>query len=66
MSIDDVANKIEWEGGIISALEYGIHADDIEDEELANLWEQLEQAYNPVHKLIILIEDFLGEHSEVL
>ena len=39
-----LANAIDWEGGLDSALHYGIRADEIDPEEteLIRLWEHLE------------------------
>lgn len=37
-------HKIEWEGGVLDALQYGIHASDIDDPELRALWAELEAA----------------------
>ncbi len=35
---DDVAAKVEWEGGLFDAMEYGIDVDDMPDEELRIAW----------------------------
>lgn len=43
MSLVDVANKVENEGGIWDALSWGIRASDIADEKLAILWKKLEE-----------------------
>lgn len=45
LSAEALAQKIRWEGGLWSALEYGIHAADIEDPEIADLWARLEVRY---------------------
>lgn len=44
---ESVAAKIEWEGGIAAALDYGIHAGDMPegDTALAAAWQRLEAAY---------------------
>lgn len=47
-----LAQKVRWEGGLWSALEYGITADDIADPELAKLWARLEQSYREIAPLI--------------
>lgn len=55
-----LAQKIRWEGGLIGALSYGIHADDIEDPELARLWAELERLYNELEPLLEAVGDRLG------
>lgn len=47
-----LAQKIRWEGGLWSALEYGIKPDDIADPELAALWRDLEKGYRAMAPLI--------------
>lgn len=46
-SRQDLANKIDWEGGIPSALSYGIDALSMPegDEELRAAWEQLDEVW---------------------
>ena len=34
MTAKDLANKVHWEGGVVSALEYGIRSDEIDDPEV--------------------------------
>lgn len=47
-----LAQKVRWEGGLWSALEYGITADDIANPELAALWARLERSYHEIAPLI--------------
>lgn len=47
-----LAQKIRWEGGLWSALEYGLQSEDIADPELAALWARLEQGYREMAPLI--------------
>jgi hypothetical protein len=55
-----LALKVEWEGGVLAALEYGIRATDIEDAEIRVAWETVERAYRAltplVDRLRILLE----------
>ena len=46
-SREAVAGKIEWEGGIFEALDYGIKTEDMPegDTELAEAWRELSAAY---------------------
>jgi hypothetical protein len=54
MKMDEsaLAQKIRWEGGLWSALEYGIQARDIADPELAALWARLERGFSEMAPLI--------------
>ena len=47
MTEEEFANKIEWEGGIIGALEYGLRAKDLADRnsELYTAWKDLQQIW---------------------
>jgi hypothetical protein len=59
----DLAAKIEWEGGIRDALDYGIHAADMPegDEELTAAWSALEAAHKALQPLEKAVEDLLPE-----
>jgi hypothetical protein len=46
MNARELARKVEWEGGILGALEYGIRHEEIDDPELAALWRRLETIYD--------------------
>jgi len=56
--------KIDYAGGIIEALGYGLSADDLEDQEsdLAQTWRDLERQYADfevfVHAVEYAIDDF--------
>lgn len=52
ISIASLAKKVEWEGGVLAALEYGIRTDEIEDPALRSLWEQVETRYRALTPLI--------------
>jgi hypothetical protein len=65
VTINQFINKIEWEGGIVSALEYGLKADDLADKnsELYARWAVLEQKWASFQKLIPGIESLLPEDA---
>jgi hypothetical protein len=42
---DEVAAKIDWEGSLFEAMEYGIAADDMPDEELRIAWYGAQASY---------------------
>lgn len=60
----ELANKIDWEGGIIAALEYRITHGEIEDEEIAKLWEQLEQFLPIMDQIYALLPEPGLDESE--
>lgn len=47
-----LAQKIRWEGGLWSALDYGIKAEDIEDPSLSDLWRRLEDCHKVMAPLL--------------
>jgi hypothetical protein len=54
-----LAQKIRWEGGLMAALDYGIEANAIRDQELAALWTSLDEAYRRFSPLLEEIADRL-------
>lgn len=62
----NLANKIEWEGGIYGALEYGITAGDINqgDTELVEAWTSLEEAYRAFEAAAGAVEALLPDNSD--
>jgi len=56
-----VAAKVEWEGGVMDALDYGIHAADmpVGDEELIAAWTALENAFTALQLLADAVESLL-------
>lgn len=61
MTPQELANKIDWEGGILEALEYGIHAKDIQDDVIANAWRDMEIHWLEFEKYIRYVESLLPE-----
>ena len=49
---DLLASKIRWEGGVIAALDYGLHPEDIGDPELRSAWERLQRLHAEIRPLI--------------
>ncbi|MGV2385396.1 MAG UNVERIFIED_CONTAM: hypothetical protein LOD86_09040, partial [Thermobifida fusca] len=68
---EQVAEKVDWEGGIPEALEYGLTVDDMPagDEELRAAWGRLEAAHQPFAaaeaEVARLLEEALGEVEEL-
>ncbi len=59
MTAQDLAHKVDWEGGVVSALEYGIRSDEIDDPELATLWRRMEDLYDQLRPSIDLTDRML-------
>lgn len=59
MTAKDLADKVHWEGGIVSALEYGIRSDEIDDPELIALWRRLEGLYDQLRPAIVATDRVL-------
>jgi hypothetical protein len=59
MSAKDLATKVRWEGGIMSALEYGIRSEEIDDPELAALWRRMEVLYDQLRPSIVATDRLL-------
>ena len=63
MKLEDFASKVEYEGGVIAALEYGLKSDDLdadgdpEAQKLKDGWETLDAAWEVIARL----EDEAGE-----
>jgi len=64
VTVNEFIGKIQYEGGIISALEYGLTYEDLDDQntELARAWKDLERIWDDefqpaVHAVEDLIPD---------
>ena len=64
-SREDLAEKINWEGGIAEAVDYGIKAEDMPegDTELTELWAEMVDAYKKFDALADKVHGLLGEHG---
>lgn len=61
MNARDLARKVEWEGGVLGALEYGIRSEEIDDPELSTLWRRMEGLYDQLRPSIRLTNRLLGD-----
>jgi hypothetical protein len=59
----DLLAKIEWEGGVVEAYDYGIGHEEMPegDTELTELWKQLEEAQEKVEPIARKIEKLLDD-----
>lgn len=58
-----VRAKIEWEGGIMEVLDYGITTTDLPegDTELTEAWDKLATAYHEMTPLVDAVEKLLAD-----
>lgn len=66
MTAPRFANKVEWEGGVIEALDYGLkhthlNPDDPQAAELRAAWQQLEEAYKVVKPLVRKVDGIIED-----
>ena len=59
-NLTDLVGVVDWEGGILASLEYGITSDQIEDVAVRELWMELEGLYGPVRILVDRISGLMG------
>lgn len=52
MTEEEFAGKIEWEGGVLEALSYGLKWESCEPGELRTMWKSLQAAYDGIHPLL--------------
>lgn len=59
----EVASKVEWEGGVAEALDYGLKSEDMPegDHELEGAWNRMEEAYARFDALREKVWDLLSE-----
>jgi hypothetical protein len=62
-SREHLAAKIEWEGGILEAVDYGIKTEDMPegDAELTEAWAKLEASFAETSKLADAVEKLLED-----
>jgi hypothetical protein len=61
MNARELARKVEWEGGVLGALEYGIRSEEVDDPELATLWHRMETIYEQLRPSIRLANQLLSD-----
>lgn len=64
MTERDFAAKIDWEGGITAALDYGLRTEDCEPGPLRDAWEKLELKWAAMQEEIGDVEAILEQHQE--
>ncbi len=71
MSLSNFAGKVEWEGGVLEALDYGLKHTDIDPDDpraapLRTAWAELEELYAPVRTKVQAVEDMLEDIPDEL
>lgn len=52
-NLEDFVGKIDWEGGVTSALEYGLESDDYEiPDDVAEKWDEIRDVFGDLDNLI--------------
>ncbi len=62
----EVASKVDYEGGIFEALQWGLRSEDIKDTDLADLWSELEDLYKkmPIQEIYNILDEADREDYE--
>ena len=55
----ELLEKVEWEGGILDAIDYGVRHEDFESQELKNAWKKVEEFYDRMFPYTRVIEEAL-------
>lgn len=64
MTEHDFAAKVEWEGGITDALDYGLKAEDCEPGDLRTAWEKLELQWAAIQEEMDDVQEVLDRYEE--
>ncbi|MEI7745345.1 MAG: hypothetical protein WCK58_16540 [Chloroflexota bacterium] len=57
----DIANLVRTYGGVLGAIEYGVTADRIDDQELASAWRRLEEHYESLRPILTIVNRTLSQ-----
>lgn len=64
MNNQELANKIDWEGGFYGALQYGIDPRYIQDKEMRELWVELQARFGMCEAIVEKIRNLLPEPGD--
>lgn len=66
MTPEEFIAKIEWEGGVLDALEYGLRAEDLDDSdpELKGAWSDLRNDWVNFEPALRNVEEMVEERGE--
>ena len=63
LSVERLAKRVEWEGGVLEAIQYGIKGADIANPELAEAWHELEQLWSQMEPALVDLNRCLRQGS---
>lgn len=61
MTLEDFAAKVDWEGGVIDAIDYGLKPEDAPEGELRDLWRQACDLFKQMEPITNRIGELLEE-----
>ena len=64
-SKSEVAAKVEWEGGVVQTMMWGLTADMIADHDLAAAWAKVEAVMPTIHEIYNLLPDSLEDEDDI-
>lgn len=64
MDLASLRNKIDYEGGIIGAIEEGVRDDDIDDEEMSEMWYEIQRQWENLDADMSEFEDELNRRID--
>jgi hypothetical protein len=66
MTEDEFLGKVEWEGGVLDALEYGLRASMLKDQnsKLASRWRALEAEWRRLQNFLGPVEQYFDNWQE--
>lgn len=53
------ARKVRWEGGVLNAIDYGMHSNDVPDAQIALTWAEAEDLYGRLRPILSRLDEFL-------
>lgn len=67
-SLGEFINKVEWEGGILDALDYGLSYEELDPEDPVNqefrsVWQQLQYNFGNLKDDIRKLENFMEDYE---
>ena len=64
---DEFASKVEWEGGVIDALEYGLRETEMDgsDPAFQTAWAALREQWDVIRPYIDKVEQILETYGEI-
>lgn len=61
----EVAAKVEWEGGVVQAMMWGLSPDMIADHDLAAEWAKVYNVLPTIHSIYNLLPDSLEDTDDI-